>query len=178
MGCDSVAGFFARIKDRPQKKVNPDKDNPPERHAVWPETVQGLVKLVDPRKMKDKIEELTDDQRKAVMAQSRDGAKIEGMIAEDLDGDGVEDRLYVVAFRSRELEWRAILHQRGKDLRGIKVVKESEKNNFGLVGTLDIDGDGKREVWYEEDPGSGGFEVVGELRKDGLATLVSIGCDK
>jgi len=83
-----------------------------------------------------------------------------------------------VAFRSRDLDWRAILFQRGKDLKGIKVVKESEKNDIALVGTLDIDGDGKREIWLEEDTGAGSFDRAAELRAEGLVTLASFGCER
>jgi hypothetical protein len=136
-------------------------DGPSLGFAVWPTAVRATVRTLPRQRARRRttVDPLAADERAKIAAQLKGenapgNEPIEGIAAfdVDVDGDGKDDRVLVVRLAPMELRARfefvgAIYLARSSTGR-VDLVAADEGADFELRGTLDVDQDGVRELWW------------------------------
>jgi hypothetical protein len=142
--------------------------------GTWPPSALKLVTLVPEDSTSPAATQLDDDTKaklaKAVPAQGTLNAT---QVAEiDVDGNDKKDGIYAVHIPGGEsYKWSGLFLAPDGNLDGLVLLakSESKKDVFEVLGTLDVDGAGNRELWirmvYAEGAGEAVFQLEGKQAK-------------
>lgn len=153
------------------------------RFAVWPaKEPGGLVLFKDNEPVKDRdlgrmlslaSAKVKDPLRLYTMAQ---------VASAELDGDDVRDKVFVLMLVESQLEWESTVVYTGLYLKSGKnpdklvLLLDAKKGYFNLVGALDLDGSGKKELIIEEVIEGGGRLTLLQLNPGGAAVIARTEC--
>jgi hypothetical protein len=146
-------------------------------YGAWPPSALKIVTLVSPDSTSPAATQIDDDTKaKLAAAVPAKGELTVQQVAEiDVDGNAKKDGIYSVFIPHRSLPgqyaWSGVFLAPDGDLGGLVLLAKSASNKdvFEVLGTLDVDGQGSRELWirmvYAEGAGEAVFQLDGKSAK-------------
>lgn len=139
--------------------------------AVWPKAAAPLVQAAPSESLSERATQFEDGEKEALLAAidkakssaSKGELRLKQKVKLDIDGDGTPETFFaaVMAHPSsadRNL-FTGVFMAPGGDISAITMVEQSKRDTDVVVlnGTVDLDGDGKHELWtgLSYDGGSG-----------------------
>lgn len=135
------------------------------RFGVWPRSAYRTVEAVPEDSLSDKGRQLdAAEKEKLAAAMGKEGEVEAHQVAKiDVDGDGTAEKIYSVFIRHatepERYEWSGAFLAEGGDLSKLHRLEESKSKQdvFEVRAAMDLDGDGRRELWmrlvFEEGSG-------------------------
>ncbi len=152
-----------------------------QRFAVWPPSAATLVELVSDQTKSERATKLPDDERTIVDAAIEDRTqgktyKVHQRASADVDGDGQAERfwsVYVPGEGENEAHVFSALLMAPASAGPAKILLEtkSKPDAYELRGTVDLEGDKKRELWLGITYPDGGGDRLARLDGGKLVAL-------
>ncbi len=155
--------------------------------ASYPKSLARNVVQIDPKTWSDYGAMLSEEETAAVQAVIQAARKVEGNFVSkqkataDIDGDG-KDELFISAVIANAKEdgnlYSGLFMAPGGDLSKLVLLEKPKKDNdvIRLRGVVDLDGDGKRELWTSITFDGGNGDHVVRLVDDKAEPLAGWTC--
>ncbi|MEX1368073.1 MAG: hypothetical protein AB1Z98_33395 [Nannocystaceae bacterium] len=145
-------------------------------YGAWPPSALKTMKKVSDDSTSPMATQLDDDARAKLTAKVGKGEITAHQVAEvDVDGNDDKDGIYSVFVphpkMAEQYTWSGVFLARDGNLDDLVLIDKSEsrKDVFEVLGVLDVDGTGTKELWvrmiYEDGAGDAVFELEGDSGK-------------
>lgn len=157
-----------------------------EEYAVYPPGANtGFVKVDEnweeteilPDALQNRIEKLI---RKDLGKKLPESPMIDGYAAVDVDGDGKPEKFYTMTImteaRAPEYDWSGFLVEYGNAPGKLSLLFKHDYEAMTVNGSMDLDGDGVRELIVTTAYYEGGYQHLATLKDGKLDLTVFLGC--